>query len=199
MMRICLSLIAAGVAAACTAAPAPQVLPEHAIKVGGNTAASDLDTCINEAIDSMAGEWIMRFSASSRKGTVGHTEGRLVIEPLGRGRWTIHRPDAAGVFVPFSNITNYGGGLLESISVDDAFGTIYSETFVECHAPDASGRFRYVSYMEPTRGPFSNSMTITRTDWGTPDHHYSWDVIEWDDGTYALSTRAGERVGLLGE
>ena len=194
MTRISLWLLALGVLTACTSGPAQQALPEHAIKVGGNAAPSDLDSCINDAIGSMAGKWVMQFSASSRKGTVGQTEGTLIIGPKSEGRWTIRRPNKAGEFVPFSTITNYGEGLLDSISVDDSFGTIYEETFVECHAPDASGRFRYVSYMQPTRGPFSNSMTITRTGWGTPNHHYSIDVIEWDDGSYALSTRAGERV-----
>jgi len=188
-----------GLMTACAAVPAQNALPAHTINVGGNAAPSGIDSCINNVLDSMKGTWTMRFSASAKDGTVAHAQGTLAIKPMSDGRWTIMRPDKSGTFRDFSVITNYGDGLLESISVDDSFGTIYEETFLECHAPDASGRSKYVSLMEPSSGPYADTMTITRTGWGTADHHYSFDVIEWANGSYALSTRSGERTGGLPE
>ena len=96
--------------------------------------------------------------------------------------------------MPFSEITNYGDGQLESIRLDAVSTTIFQERYTECHPPDASGRFKYVSTLMQGL-PDGNAMHVTRTGWGSADYHYSFDVMEGtaDPALYALRTRAGER------
>ena len=176
--------------AACTAAPVPQ---SHVVAVG-STRPADLDTCINDAFTSMAGGWHMRFTVSLPDGTVAGSDGHLQIRPVADNRWIILRPDATGAFAPFSEITNYGQGRLESIRLDAAATTIFQERYTDCHPPDASGRFKYVSTLDQAL-PDGNHMHTTRTGWGSADYHYSVDVMEGDTNPalYALRTRTGER------
>jgi hypothetical protein len=183
-----------GALAACaTAAPAtpPQ---RHVIAVGSSTPATDLDTCINDAFTRMAGGWHMRFDASLPDGTVTHSDGHLQVRPVAGDRWIILRPNHVGDYVPYSEITNYGDGQLESVRLDAVSTTIFQERYIACHPPDASGRFKYVSTLLEAM-PGGAPLRVTRTGWGTADHHYSIDVMESADGTgqYALRTRAGER------
>jgi hypothetical protein len=176
--------------AACASAPAPR---SHVIAVGSALPA-DLDTCINDAFTSMAGGWHMRFDVSMPDGTVMRSNGHLRIQPKEENRWIILRPNHVGTYVPFSEITNYGDGQLESVRLDTVSTIVFQERYTECHPPDASGRFKYVSTLNQGL-PDGNHMHVTRTGWGSADYHYSFDVMEGaaDPGLYALRTRAGER------
>ena len=179
--------------AALAACASPPAQPRHVIAVG-STLPADLDTCINAAFTSMAGGWHMRFTVSLPDGTVAGSDGHLQIRPVADNRWIILRPDATGAFVPFSEITNYGQGQLESIRLDADATTIFQERYTDCHPPDASGRFKYVSTLDQAL-PDGTHMHVTRTGWGSPDYHYSVDVMEGDTNPalYALRTRTGER------
>lgn len=189
-----LALAITALPACVSPAPAP---PPHALMVGGTAPMADIDTCIDEAFTSMAGEWRMRFAASRADGRVTRNEGHLTIAPNGFGRWIILRPDASGAMTPYSEITNYGSGTLESVRLDPASRTIFEETYLECHAADASGRTKFISTLDQTHNATGRIMRTTRTGWASPGHLYSVDIIEATDGsgTYAISTRFGERVG----
>lgn len=197
--RITIPALATGVLmlTACTTTPAPAATLPHVIAIGGTAPMVDIDTCIDDAFTNMTGQWHMRFAATGTDGNVSRDEGHLTIAPKSFGRWTILRPDAAGTMTPFSIITNYGDGQLESVRLTPASNTIFEETYLECHAPDESGRTKFVSTLDETQAATGTIMRTTRTGWVSPTDLYSIDIIEAAGGAspYAISTRFGERVG----
>lgn len=172
-------------AAACATAPNPNIIPV------GSTAVADLDTCINNAFTSMEGRWHMRFSLSGPDGKVAHSDGHLAIAVIDDNRWIIQRPGPSGEYENYSEITNYGDGLLESHFIKNPDSVIWTETYLECYSPDASGRFKYVSTLTQSVAG-GEDLNVTRTGWGSADYHYSIDVMQGET-TYALRTRSGVR------